>query len=87
VFGDKQWSVELGTGRKLHGVVVHAIADLALLFYNSMRRVLTIVTGRSMDIFYLVVLVGIYHILARNKAKQQCPGVDNMVSAFFHNYL
>jgi hypothetical protein len=79
--------MEICAGRKLHGIMVHTIADLALLFYNGMRRVLAIVICRSMYIFYLVVLVGINHILARNKAKQQCPGIDNMVSAFFHNYL
>lgn len=26
-----------------------------------------------------------YHVLARYKAEQQCPGADNMVGAFFQN--
>lgn len=52
----------------VHSCVVHAVANFALLFYNGMRRVLAIVACRCMHIFNLVVLVGIYHILAGNKA-------------------
>jgi hypothetical protein len=49
---------------------MHAVANLALLFYEGMGRSFTIVTGCGMHIFYLVVLVGINHILACCKAKQ-----------------
>ncbi len=65
-----------------HTVVMHSIAQLAFFGYCllGLGAVVCPVGGR-----FDQVLVRIYHCLARNKADQDDPGVNDMLLTFFQN--
>ena len=67
--------------------MMHAVAQGAFFLYKLVRRVMAVLHGVQMDFLNNIMLVSVYHILACYKTEQQCPRVNNMISAFFHNRM